>query len=706
MMNTLLLKGKSSWQSLLPLFVGIAAFFVIVGPRALDPTNIFWLYGGFDPTQHYLGWAIFREGPWAFPIGLNTNFGMEYSNSIVFSDSIPLLAFLFKSFSAWLPTTFQYMGIWTLSCFVLQAWFAWKLVGLMTDSLWIRLFSIFIFVFSPPMMYRIGVHSALVGHFFILIALYLIFSSRDKNRLLAWVLLISTAALVHFYLLVMVLCLWFASLMDRLLVKGLNVTVSQVIKQIGIVFTALLFTMWQAGYFSVQSGSALAGGYGIYHLNLFSPLDSRGWSYLLKPIPMEPDDGYAYYGLGGLFLACCTFFIVLTRHVKLLQHLSAHRWLIAFLLGLSLFAITNSISAGMHNFTFPLPEKIFQIASYLRASGRMFWPAYYCLFLLMVYCVVRGVKRRPAIIILGIVSALQIVDTSAGWLPLHERLMSGRVSEFKLPFVNPFWSAAPKRYSNLVVLPVTNAPNQWDMYTAYAAQNHMATNAAFLARVDERKIAGANQKNKTALESGNLDSNNLYIIPSWKQFPTVIRFDPKVDLLAKIDGYVVLAPGWNACGTCPPVAEELHLNRLAPLTKINQRIYFSQQADGRREFLLSGWYPYGEAWGTWTDSDVAKLILPLPAGNPRFLELEGRALVNGNHPIQEMELWIDGALQEKVALTRFEGNRIRLNLPPPVLNMEYFILELKFPNRVTPKSIGMGPDDRLLGFGLVAAEFK
>lgn len=699
-------KYLQHWKSFIPLFLGLITFFLVVGPSALDPRNIYWLRGGFDPTQHYLGWAIFRESPWTFPIGLNSNFGMEYSNSIVFSDSIPLLAFLFKPFSAWLPTTFQYIGIWTLICFVLQAWSAWKLVGLMTDSVLIRLFSTLIFVFSPPMMYRIGVHSALAGHFLILIALYLIFSSRDKNRLLAWVLLISTAALVHFYLLVMVLCLWFASLMDRFLGKGFNVTASQVIKQIAIVFTALIFTMWQAGYFSVQSGSASAGGYGIYHLNLFSPIDSRGWSYLLKPIPMEPDDGYAYFGLGGLFLACCTLFIVLTRRVKLLQHLSAHRLLIAALLGLSLFAISNSISAGILNFTFPLPDKLFQIASYLRASGRMFWPAYYCLFLLMVYCVVRGLKKKTAIIILGIVCVLQIVDTSAGWLQLRERLMLGKASEFKLPFVNPFWSAAPKHYSNLVVLPVTNAPNQWDMYTAYAAQNHMATNAAFLARVDERKIAGANQKNKTALETGRLDPKTLYIIPSWKQFPTVIQFDSRSDLLANIDGYVILAPGWNACDTCPPVDKELRLTRLAPMTTINHRIYFSQKEEGRREFLLSGWYPYGEAWGTWSDSEVAKLILPVPPGNPRFLELGGRALVNGNRPAQEMELWIDGVLQEKVSLTRFEGNQIRLNLPPSVSNKEYFILELKFSNRVSPKSIGMGPDDRLLGFGLVSAEFK
>ena len=700
------LKSKLNWQLLVPLLVGVIAFLAVVGPRALDPTNIFWLYGGFDPTQHYLGWAIFREGPWTFPIGLNSNFGMEYSNAIVFSDSIPLYAFLFKPFSIWLPDTFQYLGLWTLTCFVLQAWFAWKLVGLISNSALIRLFSTAILVFAPPMMYRIGVHTALVGHFLILAALYLIFSSRNKNRALSWILLICAAALVHFYLLAMVLCLWMASLLDRIFSRDIQLNMIDALKQIAAVFAILLLVMWQAGYFSVQAGAASAGGYGIFHLNLFSPIDSRGWSYLLKPIPMEVDDGYSYFGLGGLFLVCSAVLITVVKRIKLRQTFISHRWLIAALLGMCLFAITNSISAGIHNYTFPLPEKVFQIASYLRASGRMFWPAYYCLFLLTVYCIIRGVKTKTAITIIGIACVLQVLDTSAGWLPLRERLMLGKASEFKLPFVNPFWSSAPKHYSNLVILPVMNAPNHWDLYTSYAAQNHMATNAAFLARVDDRKIAYANEKNKNALETGRLDPKSLYLIQSWKQFPTVIRFDPKVDLLAKIDDFIVLAPGWNICKSCPPVAEKYHLTRLAPITKINERIYFSQKADGRREFLLSGWYPYGEAWGTWSDSDNAKLMLPVPTGKPQYLELEGRALINGNHPAQEMEIWIDGALQETFVLKQFEGNHVRISLPQAVLKKEYFLLEMRFPSRVSPKSIGMGLDDRMLGFGLVAAEFK
>ena len=36
---------------------------------------------------------------WRFPLGSNPNFGDEFGNSIIFSDSIPILAFFFKFIS-------------------------------------------------------------------------------------------------------------------------------------------------------------------------------------------------------------------------------------------------------------------------------------------------------------------------------------------------------------------------------------------------------------------------------------------------------------------------------------------------------------------------------------------------------------------------------------------------------------------------------
>ena len=119
-----------------PIILGLVGFFAVTGGYIFHPTNISWLGGGFDPTTHYLGWEFYRLGPWEIPLGLNPNYGLEFSNSIVFSDSIPLLAVIFKALESLfiLSLPFQYLGIWTFICFILQAYFAWLLIGIFSKN--------------------------------------------------------------------------------------------------------------------------------------------------------------------------------------------------------------------------------------------------------------------------------------------------------------------------------------------------------------------------------------------------------------------------------------------------------------------------------------------------------------------------------------------------------------------------------------------
>ncbi len=166
----------------LPLFLGVISFLIVVGPRVLNPLNIAWI-GAEDSATSYLGWLFFRDSSWGFPIGLNPRYGLEIGNAILYSDSNPLFAFIFKPFSPLLPHPFQYFGIWLLICFILQAWFAWKLLGLIENDVLIRLFGAGIFVFSPPMIWRVGGHFSLVGHFLILVALYLSLLTRQNHTL-------------------------------------------------------------------------------------------------------------------------------------------------------------------------------------------------------------------------------------------------------------------------------------------------------------------------------------------------------------------------------------------------------------------------------------------------------------------------------------------------------------------------------------------
>jgi hypothetical protein len=698
----------SPYQALIPIAIGLLGFFLVAGASILNVQNIAWLGGSLDPAQHYLGWALYRNGPWTFPLGLNPHNGLEFSNSIVFSDSLPLLAILIKPFNFLLPEVFQYFGFWTLCCFVLQAWFAWKLVGLMSDSLWTRIFGTFLFVFSPTMMMRVGLWTSLASHFLILAALYLIFRPIQTRRVLYWALLIASASLIHFYLLAMVLALWLASLMDGIFHQK-KLSILKGALESATIFLVLFICLWQAGYFSVNAGSGAAGGYGTFRLNLLAPFDPRGWSYILHTIPMQIDfgNGFNYFGLGVLLATVFAIFAKVKKHASLPAILAPreHLFLYVSFIALFLFAVSNTISIGLWNYTFTLPDAFLGFASLLRASGRMFWPVFYFLLLILIVYIVRGFSKKSAILILGVCCVIQIVDTSAGWRHIRKALnISSSIQE--TPLKNPAWNEIGPQYQNLVRFPVHNQGNDWQYFASYAAIHKMGTNSVFLARLDESRLTASDQKINLQLRTGPLDKNSLYVLDLWKTNPEPILFDPTVDALLRLDGFSVLAPGWKACKVCATLDPALEIPRFAPVTEIGRQIYFSRDAEGRREFLLDGWAPYGEAWGNWSEGGTASMLLPIPAGKPKSLKLQARAFVHEKHPKLDVEILINGVPQKKVSLTEFESNQIDIPLPASLLGRDYFKLELKILNPASPKALGISEDDRQLGLGAISAVFE
>ena len=87
------------------------------GFETLNFNNTQWLFSEDDRSAHQLGWYFFKNDIWRFPLGSNPNFGDQIGNSIIYSDSIPILALFFKSINFLLPEQFQYISIWILICF-------------------------------------------------------------------------------------------------------------------------------------------------------------------------------------------------------------------------------------------------------------------------------------------------------------------------------------------------------------------------------------------------------------------------------------------------------------------------------------------------------------------------------------------------------------------------------------------------------------
>ena len=547
--------GNKLVENLLPLLLGVLAFSIIVGPRVLYPTNIAWLGAG-DPATNYLGWLFFRNSEWSFPIGLNPTYGLELGSAILFTDSNPLLAFLFKPFASLLPEPFQYFGIWLLACFVLQAGFGWKLAGLLSESTPIRVFGTGLFVFAPPMMWRLPVHLSLGGHFFILAALYLVFHPRLEQRRSAWTSLLAATALVHTYLLAMVALLWLADLVGKSVQRKLPIRKGAI--ELAVILSMIGIVCWQVGYFSVGAGTS-KDGFGYYRMNLLSIVDASGWSYVLKDIPESPGDyeGFNFLGLGVIFLLVCAMPAALTGNTGLLKTIRRFPVPLIALAGLVVFAISNNVAIADHARAYPFPDTMLAFANVFRSSGRMFWPVFYAIIFVVIFLIVRGNNTRTAVYLLGFALVIQIVDTSAAWKGMREAMMTEPKATWVTPLVAPFWKEAGVKYGKVRWIPPGNKSTKWLPIAAYAGTHGLATDAVYLARVGTLALEQARRMASEALKSGRYEADSLYILDESVFREAAVSVDHTTDVLARVDGFNILAPGWKKCADCPRLADEV-----------------------------------------------------------------------------------------------------------------------------------------------------
>jgi hypothetical protein len=365
-----------------PILIALLAFELVVGHERLLPTNIAWLTrtGWTDGWGAYLGWETYRYSPWAFPVGSNLAYGMDIGNSIVYTDSIPLLAIPLKLISPLLPVPFQYFGFWILGCFCLQATFAWRIVAHYTTSKLILTCTTLIFVFSPILLNRINTHMSQVGHFLFLWALLLILKKETK-RTLNWFVLISISALVHPYFLVLNSLLFLAN--ELYLRNTFVYGYLRLLKHSLILLVSLLPILWLSGYFVSIDGSTNPFYNDLFKMDLVQPFNFTGWSLLFaRSFPNQQGnfEGFNYLGPGTLILALFSIlaisliWLIKGRPIKFRKEFFPFILILALL---TLYATTYKITFARYELlNLPIPYEVKLLLTSFRASGRFFAPVF------------------------------------------------------------------------------------------------------------------------------------------------------------------------------------------------------------------------------------------------------------------------------------------------------------------------------------------
>jgi hypothetical protein len=305
---------------------------------------------------------------------------------------------------------------------------------------------------------------------------------------------------------------------------------------------------------------------------------------------------------------------------------------------------------------------------------------------------------------------IQIVDTSAGWLPLRQRLSTAPSST--LPWLgglkSPFWADAAKRYQAVEVIPLASGQGQlhWQALGAYAATYHLKTNAVYLARVDAQKVASANQATYLKMRKGQYDPNTLYILGNEMVIPALMHIKD-ADLLARIDGMNVLAPGWRTCQECVKVDRGEWVSKMVPQGGASSFIFNRNNAATSTFLLPSGW-GNAEAWGTWSEGYFSKITLPLGSSTGiSRLTFKAKALVTPAHPKQDLIIWVNGVRVADLSLQQWHGNIFEVPLKGVNLSNGVIAIDIQMLTPIRPSQLGItSDDDRLLAIGIESIELK
>jgi hypothetical protein len=409
---SLLVSAAFCWH-LLPaeLVTGGASFWT--KPGGLVGGGVSWA----DMTTAISGYYAFMKSPWIFPIFQVPQLGYPSGTNIIYTDSIPVVAFLGRVVYESTGAVVNLYGAWTVTCFIAAAASLTALVSLLGARTIPAACACAILGCSmPALLYRWG-HMSLMAHFQVILALAFYVACR-KGRSPAWclansVLLCLLALWTHAYIFAMVTALVVAAIAQVMINRQLRVTAGLTV--LAVLAAAIAATILVSGHLS-NPGPTGAHGYGYYSLNLLSPvfpqlsgilpfgtfagiLDATGGQY----------EGFSYLGAGILLLIIVSA-PDLVRWIGRTGRTDLLLWLV--LLGFVAFAVTPQ-SCLDHRCIGTIPSPgwlVVAIWESFRSSGRFVWPALYAVTAAAIVLI--ATRHRSGTVLLLAAALLQWVDTA------------------------------------------------------------------------------------------------------------------------------------------------------------------------------------------------------------------------------------------------------------------------------------------------------
>lgn len=443
----------------------IIYFIYLYGVKVINPLYTDWIYNnygirddilyGYDLLQHYLGWEGFRQSSWSFPIGMFDALSYPNSVSIIFTDSIPLLAVFFKLINFILPAKFQYLGIYGLLCFVLQGIMGVRIFRHFTNNKFLQTISAAFLVVAPIIVWRMFIHTSLGSHWLLLMAIEPIVSKKKydyKKSLIYYCILGVLASSIHIYMYFYCGIILTGFCLLRIIEK------SKIIEVISYLFSYVVFgivTVFLLGGFT--SGiSTKSLGLRASSMNLNSFFDSYGFSFVLPPLKHYSTEvysgtsvqfeGYGYLGLGVIIITGIFAYCIIANRKSEFNGGNSRKLAIAYIFILSLIiALSPTISLNDRALVeIPLPDFFEKLWSNFRATGRAVWILNYLIIICCIVVLYKYIRKNILYIILSVALIIQLIDNFKLYYNTHNFYHNIEIPVFSSDvqlFEREFWDS-------------------------------------------------------------------------------------------------------------------------------------------------------------------------------------------------------------------------------------------------------------------------
>jgi hypothetical protein len=146
---------------------------------------------------------------------------------------------------------------------------------------------------------------------------------------------------------------------------------------------------------------------------------------------------------------------------------------------------------------------------------------------------------------LAVAVIAQAVDTSAGWAPRKNQIVSQK-STYDGPLRSKDWASIVGPYQKIRRIPPGRVGHFPKEIAYFAARHKLPTDAVYLARIDHQRRDQLLKYSEYVLLSGNYELDALYFIDEKYAGIAGASLDRRRHLFAVIDGYHVIAPDWYA----------------------------------------------------------------------------------------------------------------------------------------------------------------